>query len=475
MKKNYLYNLMYKILTMILPLVTVPYVSRVLNPEGVGTYAYTLSIVQYFVIIGMLGIGTYGNKMVAMARDNKENLSKTFLSIYSLQFILTLSSVFFYLIFVYVFMQEFRMIALIQTIYLLSIVIDCTWFFSGLEQFKKVVTRDVLIKVLGLISIFTFVKNEDDLVIYTIIMSLSVLIGQLIMWFYVKEYIIFTSVSWNDIFRHIKPTFVYFLPQVAAQVYFVLNKTMIGIFSTTIEVGIFDYADKILKVALAVVTSLGVVMLPRMSNTFAKGDIVKAKVYINKSLDFTTLLAVPIMLGLAGIAKELIPWYMGEDFNRSIPVLIIISPTILLMAWSGVFGAQYMVPLGKMKEFTISLYAGAIVNLTVNLLLIKPFGSIGAAVGTLSAELAVTLVQLFYVRKEINVLLVIPKTIKYLISGIIMYILVRYIGNTLGSSMLVTFLQIVFGAIIYFTFVIIFEIISKDGLIINEIKKRWKK
>lgn len=457
---------------MILPLITVPYVSRVLEPEGVGTFAYTYSIVHYFTLIGMLGIGTYGNKMVAMTRDNKELLSRTFLSIYSLQLILSLTSVIGYLIIVLNFFQEDRLIALIQIINLIAVIIDISWFFSGLEQFKKIVTRNILIKIVSLIVIFIFVKNQDDLAIYTFIMGLSIFAGQIIMWLYVKDHIVHVSVSFNSIVQHVRPTFVYFLPQVAAQIYFVLNKTMIGLVSSKSEVGIYDYADKILKLSLAIVTSLGTVMLPRVANTFAKGDFSKVRDYIIKSLDFSTLLAVPIMFGLAGIANEFIPWYLGEGFLGSIIVLIILSPTILLMSWSGVFGSQYFVPLGKMKEYTTSLYMGAIVNLIVNLILIKSYGALGAAIGTLFAEIAVFLTQLFFVRKEVHIVKVIPPTLYYLISGTIMFAIVRLTGHLLGSSILTTFAQVVLGSITYIATVIFFEWICKDGLIIKEIQRR---
>lgn len=457
---------------MLLPLITVPYVSRVLKPDGVGTFAYTYSIVHYFTLIGMLGIGTYGNKMVAMTRDDKKVLSRTFLSIYFLQLILSLISVIGYLILVLNFFHEDRLIAIIQILTLLSVIIDISWFFSGLEQFKKIVSRNILIKIISIIAIFIFVENQDDLAVYTLIMGLSTFIGQLIMWLYVKEHIIHVSINFKSIVQHLKPTFVYFLPQVAVQIYFVLNKTMIGLISSKVDVGIYDYADKILKISLAIVTSLGTVMLPRMAKTFANGDFSKARDYIIRSLDYSTLIAVPIMFGLAAIANEFIPWYLGELFYGSIIVLIILSPTIILMSWSGVFGSQYFVPLGKMKEYTLSLYAGAVVNLIINLILIKPYGSLGAAIGTLGAELAVFLTQLFYIRKEIRFNKVVSKMLYYLISGSIMLAIVRFIGHLLGSSILTTVVQVAVGSVVYISIVLFIEFLCKDGLMINEIKRR---
>lgn len=474
-KKNYLYNLIYQVLVMILPLITVPYVSRVLLPHGVGTFAYTASIVSYFSFLGILGIDTYGNKLIAMSRDDKRKMSENFFSLYFLQLMLTMTSLIVYIITAIFFIQQDRSIALIQTISLLGTVFDCSWFFFGIELFKKIVTRNIIIKLLSLVAIFILVKQPSDLPVYTVIMCLSVFLSSLIMWVYLKGRIMIVRVSFRQIMTHLKPSMIYFIPGIALQVYFVLNKTMIGIVANNSEVGIFDYADKIRMMALSVVTSLGTVMLPRMAHTFAVGKIEKAKEYLLKSLDFSTLLAIPLMFGVAAIAKEFIPWYMGEHFLKSIVVLIILAPTIVLMAWSGVFGTQYLLPLGKMKAYTASVYAGAIVNFGANLLLIKPFGSIGASFATLAAEVVVTLVQLYYVRTLIPFKHIVPKTMYYLGAGTVMFLLLQMIGRMMGASILTTGVQVALGCVVYFASIALIETMKHDGMVYHEIGKVLQK
>ncbi|MFT8362233.1 MAG: flippase [Sporolactobacillus sp.] len=470
-KKNYMYNLIYQLLIMMLPLITVPYISRVLHPNGVGTYAFTSSIVSYFTIIGMLGIGTYGNKLIAMTRDNKIEMSRNFLSIYLLQVMLTLSMIIFYLLFVCFFIREEKLIAYIQTLTLFGTLTDCSWFFFGIELFKQIVTRNIVIKLSSLLAIFVFVKNPYDLAVYTFIMCLSNLISSLIMWFYLKGRIVLVKPSFHSILKHLRPTIIYFFPQIALQIYFVLNKTMIGVVSTNTEVGIFDYADKIKSIGLSGVASLGTVMLPRMAHTFATGQIDKAKAYLSKSLDFSTLLAVPIMFGLAGISKWFIPWYMGIDFEKCSIVLPILAATIFFMAWSGVFGNQYLVPLGRMRAYTFSLYVGAVVNFGVNILLIKPYGSIGASIGTLLAESAVTVVQLFFVRSIINLRFIMKNTVIYLCNGFIMYLIVCLIGEKMGVGILTTIIQIIGGFLSYSILSIIFGLIKRDSTIYEGIRQ----
>lgn len=463
-------------ITIAFPLITVPYISRVLKPDGVGIYSFTNSIIQFFIMFGMLGIGVYGIKVIAEVRDNKTELSKKFLSIYLLQFLLTSISCFLYIIFVYYFYEndKDKLIAYLQIIALLATMIDCSWFFSGLEEFKKIVIRNIMVKLVSLITIFIFVNNETDVYAYTIIMGASVFFGQLLLWFHIKKYLTYVSIKLKDIFNHFKPTFIYFLPQVALQIYFVINKIMLGVLSSNSEVGIFDYSDKILKVTLTIVTSLGTIMLPRMVNTFSKGEVKKAHKYVNKSLEFSSFLAIALMFGLSGIATEMIPWYMGEDFEKVIDIIIILSPTILFMAWSGVFGTQYLLPLGKIKEYTISVYVGAFTNVVVNIILIKNYGSIGAAIGTLVSEFTVLMIQILYIRLIIDFKKQITNITIYLLSGIIMYIAIRAIGSHMGAYISTTVVQIASGLIVYVTLVFFFEFLNKGGLILDNFRKKLK-
>lgn len=474
-RKNYFYNLLYRLVTIVIPLVSVPYVSRVLGAEGVGVFSYISSITYYFVLLSLLGIDTYGTKSIAMVRENKNELSKTFLTIYGLQVILTLISLTIYLSLVFLLFSEFKIVALIQAITVASSLIDCTWLFNGLEKFKKLVTINISVKLLGLINILIFVNDSNDLPLYSFIMCISTFLGQLILFSNLRNLISFKKVNFNDIIRHLKPTISFFLPQVAIQIYFVFDKTMLGLLSSKVEVGIYDYTEKILKISLTFITSLSIVLLPKIANTYAKGDIKKVRNYITSSLEYSTFIAVPMVFGLAGVANEFLPWYLGSDFLNSINVLIILSPALLLMALSGVFGGQYLLPLGKIKLYTISVYIGALVNVIVNLILIPPLGSIGAAVGTLCAEVSVLATQIIFIKNDINIKTIIPSIIKYSLSGLVMFSIIRYLGIQFGVSPVTTLLQIVIGGFSYLLVVLIIEIYFREGLILNEIKKKYKR
>lgn len=238
MKKNIIYNIIYQVLLLLIPLITVPYVSRVLNADGLGIYTYTYSIVYYFMIIAMLGISKYGNRKIAKTRDNKKEMSKEFFSIYALQIIMSLTMTVFYLIYIFAFDIKYKDIALIQSLYILSSMFDINWFFFGIEKFKLTITRNTIIKVTSLILIFVFVKERSDVWIYTLILSGSTLLSNMILFTFLRKYIEKVKITFSDIKKHIKQCLILFLPVIAVTIYKVMDKNMLGALTQIEEVRI---------------------------------------------------------------------------------------------------------------------------------------------------------------------------------------------------------------------------------------------
>lgn len=295
LKKNFMYNVIYQILILIIPFITTPYVSRILHPEGVGIYSYTYSIVYYFMLVAMLGLNKYGNRKIAQVKDNKEKLSKTFKEIYIMQLLISIIMVIIYLIYVFLFEKKYTDIALLQSLYVVSCMFDINWFFFGLEQFKFTVTRNTIIKILNLFLIFIFVKNENDVWIYTLILSGCTLLSQLLLWPFVRKFVDNVPITFSGIKKHFKPNLILFLPVIAVAVYRMMDKTMIGIFSDMKEVGIYESAEKVINMPIAIITALGTVMLPRTSNMYANGLKEEGKTLIEKSLKFTMFLSFAMM------------------------------------------------------------------------------------------------------------------------------------------------------------------------------------
>ncbi|MGG7142775.1 oligosaccharide flippase family protein [Clostridium nigeriense] len=465
--KNFLYNLSYQILVLILPLITVPYVSNVLGAKGVGDYAFTYANTQYFILFGMVGITLYGNRQIAYVRDNKEKLKNTFYSIYLVQLItMSISSVLF-LIFAFTFSDNlYRSLYLVQGINLLASLIDISWLLMGLEQFKKTVVRNTLVKLLSLASIFIFVKSIDDLVKYTMILALANFLGNLTFWFYIPNIIGFKNIKLGRLSYHIKESIALFIPQIAIQVYILLSKTLLGVFTDTIQVGYYENSQKLVNIALTVATAIGTVMMPKIANTVATGDMDKVKYYIKNSFFFMNLISIPLTFGLLGIAKELSPWFFGKEFEGIETLVIISSITILAISWSNVFGTQLLVPLNKTKEFTLSVTAGAIVNLCLNLIILKSMGSVGACITTVLAEITVTATQMYILRKVLNLKEMLKSVFIFFPSAIIMFIVVRFIGMYMGAKIITTIVQVSIGGILYLaTIFILYRTIYKQNII----------
>ena len=471
--KNFLYNLMLQIVTLFMPLITVPYVSRILGKEGVGVYSYTLSIVQYFVILGTLGISMYGNRQIAYVRDDKEKMSKTFWSIISLNFISTGIA---FIIFIVLFGTDkiYSSIYLIQSINIIAAMIDISWLYMGLEDFKKTVTRNLVVKIIGVICIFIFVKDYTDIYLYTFINAMMVLIGNLVMWIYIPKTVLISRISIQDIKLHLLPSIQLFLPQVAIQIYSVLDKTMLGKLSNVSQVGIYEQSQKIIRMTLGLVTSLGLVMLPRMSNLYSIGDKEQMKVYLNKSLNLVAYASIPMSIGLASISLEFVPWFFGDEFYFVSYIMILLSPILVFIAIGTVLGNQYLLPSNRIKEFTLAVSMGSVFNIVLNFLLIPKYKALGAAISTLISEFLVMSIQYFMVRKDIESKLLFINISKYIFSALIMSIIVRVVGITMKSSIATTICQSMVGVLIYITVLIM----VKDKITIKAlgyVKSRLKK
>lgn len=472
-RTNYLYNLIYQITAILLPLITMPYVSRVLGPQGVGTNSLTNANTQYFMLLGTLGITMYATKKIATVRENRRKLRQTFWEIFSIQFIGCMIS---YIIFVLVLgiRSSLGLYYMLQGFFILSSAIDISWYFVGIEDFKNASIRSFLVKIISVFLIFIFVKDSNDLWQYILINSLTMFIGQFVMWIYVdKSTFSFKSLDKLKLRRHITPILVLFIPQVATQIYTVLDKTMLGVFSPTVEVGYYDQSQKIVRILLTILTSLGTVMMPRIASLISKNqhDIVKNT--LKKSFTIISFLAIPIAFGIMGVSDRFIPMFFGYEYLSVIPLLKISSILVIIIGVGNVFGTQYMIAVGKNKEYTISVCVGAAVNFILNLILIPKFSALGAVIATVSAEFSIALIQLWYSREIVDISWI-KETYKYWISGIVMLIIVSFLGEGTYRNIFILARQIIIGSMVYFGILILL----KDNIIknfFNLLKSKLKK
>lgn len=472
--KNYIYNLTYQILIVILPLITTPYISRVLGAENIGIYSYTVSITTYFILLGSLGIAMYGQREIAYLQEKPEQYTKTLWEIVIVRFItMSISMLVFY--FTFVQGNQYQIYYAILLLELLADCIDISWFFQGLEEFKKTVIRNILVKIISIVCIFIFVKSPDDLAKYIWIYALSILIGNASLWAYLPKFLKKIKIKELNIIKHIKPTIGLFIPQIATKIYTVLDKVMIGtIITNKAEVGYYEQSQNIVKMLLTIVTSLGTVMVSRMANTFINGEKEKLKDYMKRSFNFVYLIAFPMMFGIMAVSKFFVPIFFGDGYEKVSLLLNIISPILLAIGLSNVIGTQYLLQTKRQKEFTVSVVVGAIVNFTINMLLIRRYASIGAAIGTVIAESCVTIIQFIYIKKEFKIGDILKLSIKYLISSLIMFVVCILIGMAVNKGIITIILQIAIGGLLYG----ICLLILKDEFvysIIGKIKEKFKK
>lgn len=446
--KNYLYNVFYQVFVLLVPLITMPYIARVLGPTGVGINSFTNSNTQYFILIGSIGVSLYGNRQIAYNRDNRRKASQIFWEVFLMRIITISISLICFLVFLN-FETNYHQAYLMQAILIVASAFDISWFFMGFENFRVTVLRNMIIKLVSLACIFIFIRHENDLSLYIAVLAISQLIGNMTLFPYLRHYIDLPDWRKLKIWRHFKPSLVLFVPQIATQVYLILNKTMVGRMVSVEAAGFYDNSDKIVKMVLAIVTATGTVMLPRVANTFAKGNHEQVKKYLYQSFDFVSAISIPMMFGIAAIAPKFATMFFGKEFGSVGLLMMIESLVILFIAWSNVLGVQYLLPTGHNKEFTISVSIGAVINIILNVPLIILLGTVGAMIATVISELSVTVYQFYIVRKYLDLGEMLSEIWKYLLSGICMFgvVLVMNLRNSLDMWQLV--IQVVTGMATY--------------------------
>jgi O-antigen/teichoic acid export membrane protein len=467
--KNYLYNLTYQILGLVTPLITTPYVSRTLNANLIGDYNFTNSITQYFILFAAIGVSLYAQREVAYARDNIKKRSIIFYEIQIFKLITFSISGILY-IFTMCRNEHYGLLYQIQLLYIFGAFIDISWLFQGLELFKFTVIRNIIIKVLGIILIFLCVKDTNDLDLYILILCATNVLGNLTLWPYLPKYL--QRVEWSKLnpLSHLKPTIALFIPQLASQIYMVFDWTMLGLLSNTSEVGYYTQAEKIVKMSLTVLTSLGTVLMPRVASNLVSKNYKEVERNFNSSITSVIELAIPMTVGMAFISPSFIPWFLGNGYDRAIGVMEILSPLAIIMGIAGITGPAFLIPLNLVKEYTISVLSGAFINVFLNLILIKTYGAYGTAIATICAEAVVTLIQIIAVRKFISIGTLFTSLIKYAMLTLPMLTFLLITSNIGFFSGFLLIIRCILSILIY----LVTLLIAKDKLaitIIGRLKK----
>lgn len=455
LKRNISYQTMYQLLSVIAPLVVTPYISRLLGSENIGTYSYTYSIAYYFVMFAILGVTNYGNRTIASVNKSREERSRVFWEIYVFQMIMSILMLGLYIVYLLLFCKKNHFIAILQILYVLTPLFDISWLFFGCEDVKPVVIKNTIVKIISLVGIFTLVRSEKDLWIYTILLSGGQLFGMISMWFSLSKVIDFYKPCLTNIKKHIVPNITLFIPVIAISVYKTMDKIMIGALSSNAQVGFYTNAESLINAPMGFILAVGTVMLPRITNMLANGKQDESIELFHKSMKLTMCFVCAASFGISTVAASFVPIYYGAGYQDCIFLLRGQAIVMLFLAWANVVRTQYLLPHKHDKKYILSIFSGAGINVVLNLILIPKYQAAGAMVATIAAEGIVCIVQTLDAVHHINIFKCFMENIFFIISGIVMMVLTKTIVKT-NASVKSLFLQIFVGGAIYVSLLAIY-------------------
>lgn len=472
-KVNYIYSLLNKLVAVIIPIAITPYLARILEPDGNGIISYVMSISSYFILFANLGIETYGQRLIAIERDDKAYVKQIFWEIFVLRFILTAASlVVYYFCFVSSLNTENNVLYAIFSLSIIAVVFDFTWFYQGVENFAILAAVNIFTRAIYVTLIFVLVKTKSDLNTAALLSAGNTVLPFVLSAPFVAKYMRGKFVRKFNPFVHLKKCMVYFIPTVAVQIYTVLDKTMIGLITKSdFENGYYEQADKLIKLPLTLITTLFVIMRSRISYYYARGEFDKIDALTDKSSNLAFLLAFPIMFGMVAVAPTLVPVYLGDGYEKCVTLIYILSPLIIVIAISNLLGTHYYTPFDKQKISNIFLIIGAVVNLLLNLPLIYFWKSYGAAIASVCAELFITVLYVIFARKFFSPKRFVKNGYKYFAASAIMFAVVFVMQRYLPSNIWYLLAEVFTGMALYAILLIVF----KDRFVLNFIKRAFDK
>lgn len=443
------------------PLLTFPYISRILEPEGTGKVAFAISFVTYFVMLSSFGVATYGIRTIAQVRDNKEELSKTIQEILCINLIMMFFS---YLLFFSLFsfsekLEQDRVLLNITSFLIFFTIIGIEWFYKGIEQYQYITTITLLFRSIALIATFFFINEKEDYVIFALISMIATVGSSLLNIINVRKYILFKYYSNYELKKHLRPMFLLFLTGFAITIYTNTDATILGLLKTDAEVGYYNAAVRIKAILLSIVTSLGVVLLPRLSYYIQHNMIVEFNEALNKSVNFIMLIALPVAIFFALFARETILVLAGNAYIDAVIPLQIIMLTVVFVGITNILGIQILLPLKKDGALLISVVVAAVVDITLNIIFIPNLGATGAAISTTIAELSVLIIQCFFVKNYLKILF---SNIQYfkILGAILISITSAILVSNLSEFS--TFITLALTASIFFSVYLILLILLKE-------------
>jgi len=477
---NFILSMAYQVLVVVLPMITAPYVSRVLGADKNGIYSFTASYQTYFSMFAALGTVSYGSREIARNRKDRPLRSKLF---WEIELMTVLTSTVSLIAFIAFFMlrDRYRIYYVPQVMAILAVMFDISWFFTGIEEFRYIVTKNAAFKLLGAVLIFTLVHRPEDLLIYITILSATTMIGNMSMWIHMPRFLDRVDFKSLRVRRHLKETMVYFIPSIATSVYTVLDKTLIGeITRNEAENGYYDRVVQLINIMKALTfTALNSVLGARISYLFAEKRYDEIRRRIETSINYILFMGLGICFGLSAVAPRFIPWFLGPGYERSITMLILMSPIVVIIGVSNCLGSQYFTPAGKRAQSARFIIAGSCVNLVLNLILIPRYWGYGAIIASLIAELTITVLYVAFSGESFHPAVLIRDGWKKLLAAALMFAAARMIDPLFHANFPALAAEVLLGGSVYIAVLFLLRDGFMTGFVMDTVrsvlKRRGKK
>jgi O-antigen/teichoic acid export membrane protein len=465
MSKNYFYNVLISVTNILFPILTFPYASHILGPAGIGKVQFVISFAQYFALFAALGIPLYGITETARFKENKNDLSKVFSELVLLHTLVGLifSIIYFSVILLHPFFKPDIHLYMAAGLIILLGFTSVDWFYSGIEKYSLIAFRSVFIKLLAVISLYVLVKSAGDYFNYLLILLFSLLGNNFISLLLIGRH---TKLKLRGISfkKHLKPVMYILGSNIAINMYTIWDMILLGFLSNAKTVGLYFAAVKLVKIAIPFIISMGTSIIPRLTQKFNHNDISGVKHLLSESFHFTVLIAVPLVVGMALLAPEFVETFSGKEFNTATSTMQVLSILPLVIGLGHFFSMQILVPAGLNHQMFLSTLAGAACSLFLNLLLVPFFDAVGAGIANISAELIVTGLYFYYVRKNFSFDIKWNLLLKALICSMFFLPTVYIIRQYIGSVYLILIFSVILCFIQYF---VLQWVIYKDQMLLK--------
>ncbi len=473
-RKNTLYNMAYRLFSMLLPLVTAPWLSRAVGTEGVGLYGYAWAISYTFCLVGLLGLENYGPRAIAQCKDDPSALNRAFSSIWRMQLLVAGLTLLVWCGYVAFVAGEEKQISFHLTLMSVSCLVNVDWCLMGLDQFKPIALRNTAVKLLAAAAVFIFVKAPEDLWIYAFVWSLSTFIGCLSCFASLRGKVRLVPVTWKEALVHLKPCALLSISVIAVSVYRQMDKVMIGALADMDQTGLYENAEKIILCLAGFISAIGTVMLPKISHMTAQGRMDEVKKHMDASMELVICMVCALGFGLASIAVDFAPLFYGADFAQSGWLMIPLAMTLLTIGFANVIRTQWVLPQKRDGIFVKSVLTGAVVNVVLNAILIPPYGAMGAVIATVAAELSVPVVQFIILRRELPYGRYLRYVLAYSMIGLVMVGVVRLTALLPLTGWIGLGVQVTAGGMTYVLLCLVWWKIAGRRNLLGILRKRTK-